>query len=601
MGTKSLVALDTDHIKQYVFGTDKLKEIRGASSILDRLNREEMDRIVHEADPDAETIYAHGGSGQFLVDSKKINSFIQRIKGAYSAVTFGGASISCAVQPLPDLPPDQLWVKDIPEELELLRWQMHDAKNNPPELVSLPSHPFIKTCEACGIEYAAKKDVQMTDDRDEENQESRYCMSCHAKRLEDKAVKTRIKGLVRFLHTSDKAVRHEQRETRKSRQQMLWARLFSQLSEVHYTIPPRTERPHKFDDFSEGGAKDYLGLIYADANNMGKRLELIKKLADTRRFANIVDNGVYRALAVAIEKHTIVKDIAGEEGADDTDDTDEDEENDTQQRKKPRFPFDVLLIGGDDIIIVTHASVAMYIARTMAKEFYEWTGAQFRQEFPTWSEEEKQGLTLSVGVVLAPVTYPFGLLYKLVEGTLRAAKKKGAELLAQDVQGESCINFVTVTGNTGPQYKTVSDRLQREVKEANATLYATLRPYTVIEMDNMLKLLQKGHEMRLGRTKLHQLREAIMEKNLTTSVIAGIAALRNWKDGNMGQRSFMVREAYRFGRPNTVPADATERLGQVTFPWYFDGEDQNKQEVYRTPLLDFVELYDFVREGEIEQ
>ena len=247
----------------------------------------------------------------------------------------------------------------------------------------------------------------------------------------------------------------------------------------------------------------------------------------------------------------------------------------------------------------------MYIASTMAKEFHEWTDAQFRQEFPTWSEEEKQGLTLSVGVVFAPVTYPFGLLYKLVEGTLRAAKKKGAEMLAHDVHGESCINFVTVTGNTGPQYKTVADRLQREIKEANATLYATLRPYTVSEMDDMLKLLQKGHEMRLGRTKLHQLREAIMEKNLTTSVIAGIATLRNWKDGgkdrDTGQRSFMVREVYAFGRPNTVPADATQRLGQVTFPWYFTGEDQNKQEVYRTPLLDFVELYDFVREGEIEQ
>jgi hypothetical protein len=35
----SLVALDTDHIKEYVFGTDKLKEIRGASSLLDYLNR----------------------------------------------------------------------------------------------------------------------------------------------------------------------------------------------------------------------------------------------------------------------------------------------------------------------------------------------------------------------------------------------------------------------------------------------------------------------------------------------------------------------------------------------------------------------------------
>ena len=35
----SLIAFDTDHIKRYVFATEKLKEIRGASSLLDYLNR----------------------------------------------------------------------------------------------------------------------------------------------------------------------------------------------------------------------------------------------------------------------------------------------------------------------------------------------------------------------------------------------------------------------------------------------------------------------------------------------------------------------------------------------------------------------------------
>lgn len=71
MGKKSLVALDTDHIKQYVFATDKLKEIRGASSILDRLNREDMEKIVRQRDPGAKTIYANGGSGLFLISTDK--------------------------------------------------------------------------------------------------------------------------------------------------------------------------------------------------------------------------------------------------------------------------------------------------------------------------------------------------------------------------------------------------------------------------------------------------------------------------------------------------------------------------------------------------
>lgn len=584
VGKYSLVALDTDHIKQYVFATDKLKEIRGASSLLDRLNRREMVELAEASDIQAIPVYANGGSGQFLVDSEKVNLFTQRVKRAYSMNTFGGASISCTVQPLPDLPFEQLWVEKIPQSLELLRWKLHDAKNNPPEVVALPSHPFMRTCDACGVEYAAQKGG----DRDEENQERRYCMSCHAKRLEDGTVKTRIGRIVRSLY--------RQKKVPESERQTLWGRLISQLDEVHYKIPRRTDRPQQFDDFSEGGAKDYLGLIYADANNMGKRLELIENLTDAGRLAKIVDNGVYRALAVAIEKHTTVKEVAGEEEVDDEDDTDEDE--DTQKSKTPLFPFDVLLIGGDDIIIVTHASVALQIARTMAQEFYNWTSEQFKQTFPAWSEEEKQGLTLSVGVVLAPIKYPFGLLYKLVEGTLKAAKKKGADLPSNEKYGKSCINFVTVTGNTGPEYKTVSDGLQREVKSSNAMLYATLRPYTLGEMDGMLRLLEEGHTKRLGRTKLHQMREAVLERNLTTSVIAGIAALRNWKGE---QRNFIVRELYAFERPNTVPADAPQRLGQVTFPWYFDREDQKMREVYRTPLLDFVELYDFVGKGEIEQ
>ena len=33
----------------------------------------------------------------------------------------------------------------------------------------------------------------------------------------------------------------------------------------------------------------------------------------------------------------------------------------------------------------------------------------------------------------------------------------------------------------------------------------------------------------------------------------------------------------------------------MTFPWFFDGQDtKQRNEIYRTSLLDFVELYDFL-------
>src|SRR2546428_6934936 len=102
VGKRFLVALDTDHIKQYVFATDKLKEIRGASSILDDLNRREMRRIAKEVG--AEKVYTNGGSGQFLIhgDEAAAREFGQRIQQLYQKQTRAGASISLAIQQIPE-------------------------------------------------------------------------------------------------------------------------------------------------------------------------------------------------------------------------------------------------------------------------------------------------------------------------------------------------------------------------------------------------------------------------------------------------------------------------------------------------------------------
>src|SRR5579883_3484690 len=93
----SLIAFDTDHVKRYVFGTDKLKEIRGASSLLDYLNRIVMRKYAKRFG--AEPVYAHGGSGLFLIETAQAEAFGQSIQQVYRAKTGGGASITYAVSP----------------------------------------------------------------------------------------------------------------------------------------------------------------------------------------------------------------------------------------------------------------------------------------------------------------------------------------------------------------------------------------------------------------------------------------------------------------------------------------------------------------------
>jgi hypothetical protein len=345
---------------------------------------------------------------------------------------------------------------------------------------------------------------------------------------------------------------------------------------MHYDLPPLTQRPRDFNVFINfKGAKDYLGLIYADANNMGQTVGKQTTLCQKKAFATTIDDAIYEAVCRAIAKHLRIKDHLKpkEQLADDL--------------KDPVFPFDILLLGGDDVLMVVPASVALDVALTLAEEFRGLT-------------HEKH--TLSAGVVLAPVKYPFGLLRQMAETTLKFAKKEGAKARALG-QDDTRINFMIVTGGSSSDFKDIYNTVyHKKMENTSDEFYATLRPYTPDDLRLLLTTIRKGHQLNLGRTKLHQLREAVLQMNLTTAVVDGLAILSNWRDA---QRSHVVRQVYAFGEhhqmPRVNPREPASGFPRVTFPWFADGRNDKGGSIYRTSLLDFVELYDFLsREGEDE-
>ena len=100
MVSQSLIAFDTDHIKGYVFGTSKLKEIRGASSRLDYLNRVLTREKAESKAFGATTIYAHGGSALFLIDSdeseKRARALTERWKGPVTPLRTTDTRLACS-------------------------------------------------------------------------------------------------------------------------------------------------------------------------------------------------------------------------------------------------------------------------------------------------------------------------------------------------------------------------------------------------------------------------------------------------------------------------------------------------------------------------
>lgn len=561
--SQSLIAFDTDHIKRYVFGASKLKEIRGASSILDHLNRVETVRKA-ESDFSATKIYANGGSALFLIDSGKAESLGKAAQKLYYDATGGGASITYAIQSIPDNDSQNLMTAtklnedvEMSAVLEMLRARLRLAKDgqqadrsqddprqeNAADVITLPSHPLLCTCNSCGVNYA-EEILKDPDDTDEP--EDRYCRVCAKKRNEDQAVKRRIPGLIRAAQ--------EQQVSNKT----LWGRILQTLiikdtsNLSRYALPAWTERPKDFNVFREfTHGKDYLGLIYADANNMGKVFADLATLQAVQDTATQVDNAVFDAMADAMRMHLPVQ--------------------------GDKFPFDILLIGGDDIVIVTPADKALQVARTLAEKFYEYTDKKY---------------TLSVGVVLAPVKYPFSQSRMLVEETLKAAKKSGAtsNRNGSSNQEQSCINFLVVTGNTSLSYGKIYDEMhnKKSAYGIENEFYATMRPYTLSQLSWLLDQLREGNKMRLGRTKLHQLREAILKLDNTRTILEALALLRNWKEKERNFIKDMVREL------DIRQTMKQQQMGTL-FPWFLDGkESSGNRALYRTPLLDFIELYDFV-------
>lgn len=195
MGKKSLVALDTDHIKQYVFATDRLKEIRGASSIFDNLNRRVMTQAAGEYN--AHTVYANGGSALFWVDGdeKVAREFGQHIQREYQERTSDGATITFAVQEIPESIQNIETDPALHPYLRLLQDRLQLAKGYPHQnFTALPSHPLMRPCDACGTRYA--EDKYEGEGADPNDQKRRYCQVCLNKRDEDHRIKQEIRQIV---------------------------------------------------------------------------------------------------------------------------------------------------------------------------------------------------------------------------------------------------------------------------------------------------------------------------------------------------------------------------------------------------------------------
>ncbi len=247
--------------------------------------------------------------------------------------------------------------------------------------------------------------------------------------------------------------------------------------------PKKWKNPRDLQDLTSGG---YLALIHADGNGIGKRYNdwrdkkvenetAIQKEARGEAFFHSMRVVVRRAVVDALK-----------------------ETFDAFPEKLAR-PYQVLMLGGDDLLMVCRADRALDFANHYARELENWVLADGKK------------LHVAIGVAIAQETYPLHRLHELAESLASSAKRL---YRAPDGKARKSVidwQVVTTSWFSGvAEARRQAERVVYETGDKTETLLLTKRPYTTEDLSKILKNTKDLDLVDVGaaRSPLRALRSA---------------------------------------------------------------------------------------------
>ena len=525
--SKYLVVIETVRIKQYLFSTNKLKLIRGASYLLDYLNSVVTREILEKNDIKNENkniITLAAGNAKFIAKDKEEAEKIQtKILKAYKDMA-PGIKLAHTI----------LEIKDSDSIADLLgraAKKIAVDKNMGYSKANFDL-PFIKKCCCCGTEpveinyesdieknynkYKALFDEEHLDNKLEERQaiiarladwgntdkDNGICSECFSKIFASTMIKPDKAGIGIYSLTNEK-------------------------------LKDTFRHAKTIEDYAD--EKSFISFIYSDGDTLGEYLRGLKGSNDSNyinelySFSENLDKATKEALIESII-----------------------ELQDEFKGDKSKIFCEFLIVGGDDICLVTESTIGLKLTELYQRKFKD--------------KMKKEDITSSAGVVIAKAKTP---MFYLFEQSLNL-QKKAKEKRHNDEVKDGYIDF-QVIGSEG----TVNIE---EFRVPISTLIE--RPYNVTSgnFESLIHLITELKKVEFPKNKLRKLYDL----------------KRQYLENHDESISTRIEEQYK---------TYIERLSdeQKEISWTSDKKIKELEFKDLNNIFDIIEIYDYVDNRLISQ
>ena len=350
-------------------------------------------------------------------------------------------------------------------------------------------------------------------------------------------------------------------------------------------------------------SKGFVAYIYADGNNMGGYIQNIQTAEDYQSFSQHISQAteqcVYKALATYLEPHQL---------------HDLDESDHPGRNRKWIHPFEILAIGGDDVMVIVPASKALEISKAIGEEFENHlksirssNGRPIYGNPKTYNPKEVHryqspdslknptgqnqcDLSMSIGVLITADDTPIYYAENLTGQLLKSAKNK-AKSLKKSGYYSGTIDLLVMKSVTMLSSKVGEFRESGLVIDGKPKLKLYGAPYTLHEIGGLIETAKALKQADFPRSQLYQIR-SLLEQGKNTAMLNYRYFRVRLKDGK--QKPLLDT----FEKGWCQPKDP-ENNGNLA-PWMSLKEDSNT--TYETIWRELVDLYPFIdNEEQTEQ